>query len=177
MLNAVITDADINGGEPVTLSDFTRYGSRGIILNEENMSGMILVRANGFYKLPGGGIELGERESDAFLREVKEGMGFEDCEIIAELGTVEEHKGKSGFSQFSYAYLARVRGECKKPKQGANEKLLDFSVSWMSLEDAAAVMNKALEMCNDYKMKFVLMRDKRIIDYVREMVDKGEIVI
>ena len=176
MLKAVITDADINGGEPKTMSDYTRYGSRGIILNEENMSGMILMRANGFYKLPGGGIELGERESDAFLREVTEGMGFEECEIITELGTVEEHKGKSGFSQFSYAYLGRVRGEGKKGKS-ANEKLLDFSVNWMSLEDAAAVMNKSLEMCSDYKMRFLLMRDKVIIDYVREMIDKGEIKI
>ena len=176
MLKAVITDADINGGEAKKLSDFSRYGSRGIILNDKNLSGMILMSANGFYKLPGGGIELGEREDDAFIREVKEETGF-DCEIIAELGTVEEHKGKSGFSQFSYACLGRVYGEAKKPAPTSNEKLLDFSVNWMSLEDAAAVMNKSLEMCSDYKMRFMLIREKKIIDYAIEMINKGEIVI
>lgn len=176
MLKAVITDADINGGEAKTLTDITRYGSRGIILNEENMSGMILMSANGFYKLPGGGIDLGERESDAFVREVKEETGY-DCDIIAQLGTVEEHKGKSGFFHFSYAYLGRVHGEPQKPKLTPHEKLLDFSINWMSLEDAAAVINKSLEMCGDYKMKFMIMRDKRIIDYAVQMIQSGEIVI
>lgn len=176
MLNAVITDADINGGEAKTLTDITRYGSRGIILNEENMSGMILMSANGFYKLPGGGIDLGERESDAFVREVKEETGY-DCDIIAQLGTVEEHKGRSGFFHFSYAYLGRVHGEPQKPKLTTHEKLLDFSINWMSLEDAAAVINKSLEMCGDYKMKFMIMRDKRIIDYALQMIQSGEIVI
>lgn len=177
MLKAVITDADVCGGEAITLTDISRYGSRGIILNDENLSGMILMRANGFYKLPGGGIELGERESDAFIRDVKEETGF-DCEIIAELGTVEEHKSKSGFSHFSYTYIGRVHGECRKPKPPAgSEKLLDFSINWMSLEDAAAVMNKSIEMCNDYKMKFMLLRDKRIIDYAIQMIGSGEIKI
>lgn len=176
MLNAVITDADINGGEPKIMSDFSRYGSRGIILNDENLSGMILMTANGFYKLPGGGIELGEREKDAFVREVREQTGL-SCEIICELGTVEEHKGKSGFSQFSYAYLGRVRGDAKKHSAAANERLLDCSVNWMSLEDAAAVMNKSLEMCGDYKMRFMMMREKKIIDYVVDMIGKGEITI
>lgn len=176
MLNAKITDQDINGGEPTLLSDITRYGSRGIILNEDNMSGMILMSANGYYKLPGGGIELGERESDAFIREVKEETGY-DCQIIAELGTVEEHKGKSGFLHFSYAYLGKTYGECKKNASEKEGKLLDFSVSWMSLRDAAAVMNRSLEMCGDYKIKFMMLRDKKILDYAIEMIEKGEIAI
>lgn len=176
MLNAKITDQDINGGEPILLSDITRYGSRGIILNEENMSGMILMSANGYYKLPGGGIELGEKESDAFIREVREETGY-DCQIISELGTVEEHKGKSGFLHFSYAFLGRIYGECKKTASEKGGKLLDFSVSWMSLQDAAAVLNKSLEMCGDYKMKFMMLRDKKIVDYAIEMIEKGEIVI
>ncbi len=176
MLDAKITDADINGGEAKLLSDVSRYGSRGIILNDENMSGMILMSANGFYKLPGGAIELGEREDDAFVREVKEETGF-DCQIISHLGTVEEHKGRSGYLHFSYAFLGRVSGECKKAAPTKEEKLLDFSLSWMSLQDAAAVMNKSIEMCSDYKMKFMLLRDKKILDYAIEMIDKGEINI
>ena len=38
MLKSIITDADFFGGEPKILSDISRYGSRGIILNNENMA-------------------------------------------------------------------------------------------------------------------------------------------
>lgn len=171
MLNAVITDADFEGGEPKLCSDISRYGARGVILNEENLAGMILMSANGFYKLPGGGIELGERESDAFVREVGEETGCK-CTIIAPLGTVEEHKSRSGFCQFSYAFIGRVEGECKPA-----EKLPGFSMSWMSLKDASALMAKSLEMCGEYKMRFMLKREKLIIDHALELIESGEIKI
>ena len=171
MLKAVITDADFLGGEPKLCSDISRYGARGIILNKDNLAGMILMSANGFYKLPGGGIQLGERESDAFIREVSEETGCV-VSIIAPLGTVEEHKSRSGFCQFSYAFIGRVEGECKPA-----EKLGGISMSWMSLKDASALMAKSLEMCKEYKMRFMLKREQLIIDYALKLIESGEISI
>lgn len=176
MLHAVITDADFLGGEPKLLTDVDRYGARGILLNEKNESGMILMNANGFYKLPGGGIELGERESDAFVREVKEETGY-PCEIIATLGTVEEHKRRSGFFHYSYAFIGRINGERGERRLTEAEKALGFSMNWMSLNDAAAVMAKSLEICAEYKTKFMIKRDKIILDYAIYMIKNGEIVI
>lgn len=176
MLKAVITDADFYGGEPKLLSDVSRYGSRGIILNEDNMAGMILMSANGFYKLPGGVIDLGEKESDAFIREVMEETGCK-CNIIAPLGTVEEHKSKTGFSHYSYTFIGKIEGDCHKSEHSTSEKLLDCSLTWISLNDAAAMMTKSLEMCSEYKMKFMLKRDKVILDYAIDMIEKGEIKI
>ena len=176
MLKAVITDADFNGGEPKLCTDIARYGARGILLNDENKAGMILMSANGLYKLPGGGIELGERESDAFVREVLEETGY-NCKIIAPLGTVEEHKGRTNFCQYSYAFIGRTEGECQKPQQPAGEKQPSFSMNWMSLQDASSLMEKSLDMCGEYKMKFMLKREKIIIDYAIEMIEKGEISI
>lgn len=173
MLKSIITDADFFGGEPKILSDISRYGSRGIILNDENMAGMILTGPNGFYKLPGGGIDLGERESDAFMRQVLEEIGY-DCKIIAPLGIVEEHKSRSNFCHISYAFIARIEGECKKSQ---SDKKSDFSISWMSLRDAAAVMDKSLEMCREYSMRFMLKREKVILDYALEEIGKGNISI
>ena len=175
MLRSIITDADFFGGEPKVLSDISRFGSRGIILNSENMAGMILTGANGFYKLPGGGIDLGERESDAFVRQVMEETGCE-CRIIAPLGIVEEHKSRSNFCHISYAFIARVEGECQKTAH-TDSRLGEISINWMSLRDAAAVMDKSLEMCKEYSMKFMLKREKVIIDYALEQIDKGEISI
>lgn len=175
MLNAVITDADFEEGEPKLCSDISRYGARGIILNEENLAGMILMSANGFYKLPGGGIELGERESDAFIRQVAEETGY-TCSIIAPLGTVEEHKSRSGFCQFSYAFIGRVEGECVK-QAPSNDKLPGLSMNWMSLQDASALMAKSLEMCKEYKMRFMLRREQLIIDHALALIESGEISI
>lgn len=176
MLKSIITDADFFGGEPKIISDISRYGARGIILDENNMAGMLLMSANGLYKLPGGGIELGERESDAFVREVMEETGY-NCKIIAPLGTVEEHKSRSDSCYLSYAFIGRIEGECQKSKLAQSEKLLNFSLSWMSLQDAAAVMEKSLELCKEYSMKFIVKREKIILDYALEQIKAGEIVI
>lgn len=173
MLRSVITDADFFGGEPKILSDISRYGSRGILLDQNNLAGMILMGANGLYKLPGGSIDLGERESDAFVREVAEDLGY-TCKIIAPLGIVEEHKSRSNFCHLSYAFVAKIEGECQK-SYPESDKLPAFSINWMSLQDAAAVMSKALEMCQDYGARFILKRDKVIIDYALEQIKEGKI--
>ena len=75
MLKAVITDADFFGGEPKVNPDISRYGARGIALNDDNMTAMILMGANGLYKLPGGGIELGELEGACKRRLCERGAG------------------------------------------------------------------------------------------------------
>ena len=98
------------------------------------------------------------------------------CSIIAPLGTVEEHKSRSGFCQFSYAFIGRVEGECQK-KLSSNEKLMGFSMNWMSLKDASALMAKSLEMCGEYKMRFMLRREQLIIDHALELIESGEISI
>lgn len=176
MLKAVLTDADFGCGEAKLVDDISRYGARGILLDENNNIAMMLMSANGFYKLPGGGIELGERESDAFKREVLEETGCK-CQIIQQLGTVEEHNSKSRFCQFSFAFLARKTGEAGQPHLTAIEQELDMSVSWLTLADASAVMGKAIEMANERKTLSILKRDKIIIDYLIQQVKSGEIKI
>lgn len=176
MLKAVLTDADFGCGEAKLVDDISRYGARGILLDENNNIAMMLMSANGFYKLPGGGIELGERESDAFKREVLEETGCK-CQIIQQLGTVEEHNSKSRFCQFSFAFLARKTGEAGQPHLTAIEQELDMSVSWLTLADASAVMGKAIEMAKERKTLSILKRDKIIIDYLIQQVKSGEIKI
>ncbi len=47
----------------------------------------------------------------------------------------------------------------------------------MSLRDAAAVMDKSLEMCKEYSMRFMLKREKVILDYALEQIKEGNISI
>lgn len=169
MLKANITDADIFGGEAKLVGDISRYGSRGILLDEQNLCAVLEAEGGGFLKLPGGGIDLGERESDAFVRGVLEQTGCK-CSVITQLGTVAEHKGKSNFCQFSFAYLAR------KTSGGVSADA-DFALRWLMPEDACAAFRKAFEESSDVKMKFMMKRDLIIIEYLMEQVAAGEISI
>ena len=175
MLKAVLTDADFGCGEPRLVEDISRYGARGVLLDENNNCAMMLMSANGFYKLPGGGIELGERETDAFVREVLEETGCK-CEIIEKLGTIEEHNYKRKFCQFSFAFLARKTGEAEQ-NLTREENALGMAVNWMSLADASAVLGRGIEMAPDRKMLSILKRDKTILDYLIAKIDSGEIKI
>ena len=87
---------------------------------------------------------------------------------------MEEHKSRSNFCHISYAFIARTVGECKKVR---DDRKSDFSISWMSLQDAAAVMDKALKMCKEYSMMFMLKREKVILDYALKQIEEGEISI
>lgn len=81
----VLTEKDISN------IDYAKpwYAARGIVLDEEGRIGMIYMKKSGFYGLPGGEIDEGESIEQTFLREIKEEIGC-DCEIIRELGYVEQ---------------------------------------------------------------------------------------
>jgi len=56
MFEYKITDADIIGGNKNLLKDVTRYASRGLLVDDNNIALMHMPK-NGYYKLPGGGLE------------------------------------------------------------------------------------------------------------------------
>lgn len=55
-----------------------REAARAIVLDENNMIALLHVSRDGYYKLPGGGIEDSEDPVDALKRECREEIG---CEI------------------------------------------------------------------------------------------------
>jgi 8-oxo-dGTP diphosphatase len=141
----------------------SRYGSRGVLIdNMMNVAMMYMSQLN-LYKLPGGGIEEGERIGDAFLREINEETGFE-AEIIHELGYIEEHKKQNDFMQISYCFVAKARSKNSNTKLSDNEKQLGMLVKWMTLPEALEVMNNSALICDDYTAKFMILRDKSILE-------------
>ncbi len=167
MLNVKINDSAF-GGEDGTVYDISRYSARGVLINEKGLVAMMLMEANGRYKLPGGGIELGENERDAFIRKIAEEVGC-SCEIIECLGSVEEHKLRNHFCQYSYAFFGRKTGELEGSPLTEEENRFHMGVAWMTIDDAVSVMDKAVNMENNsYSMKFMLLRDKIILEYVRD---------
>ncbi len=70
----MLTSKDIHGNEyEVTASDLVwRPSAYAIVIREEKI---LLVKENGKFHLPGGGIDLGEKPTDAVIRELKEETG------------------------------------------------------------------------------------------------------
>ncbi|GBF75001.1 NUDIX hydrolase [Paenibacillus sp. 598K] len=160
-----ITHSDFEGGTPEYMCTVTRYGSRGVLIDDEMNVAMMHLSKNDLYKLPGGGINEGENIREAFLREIQEETGYE-AEIIYELGYIEEHKNRNDFMQFSYCFIAIVTSKATPSHLNLteNEMQLCMSVKWMTFDKALEVIIYSASSCNDYSTKFMLLREQSILE-------------
>lgn len=60
---------------------FYRVSAKGLILDETGRKFLVIREDNGWWELPGGGLDWGERVEDCLKREIKEEMGLEVIEI------------------------------------------------------------------------------------------------
>jgi 8-oxo-dGTP diphosphatase len=158
-----LTDSDILSGSPILIDSISRFSSRGVLIdNNLNVAMMYMSQLN-LYKLPGGGIEEGEGKEEAFLREIREETGFE-AKILHELGYIEEHKNKNNFLQCSYCFVARALKFNDDVMLSESEMKLGMEAKWMTLEKALELMNNSVHSCDDYSTKFMILRDKTILE-------------
>lgn len=88
---------------------FSRPGVYGVLINEKREIG--IVEVNGVYFLPGGGIETGEEERDALVREIREEAGIE-ASVNRSLGRANEFiisfNKSMRFNQIGSFYLCSI---------------------------------------------------------------------
>lgn len=113
----------------------SRESARAIVLDSDNHVAMLHATKTFYYKLPGGGIELGETNEIALRRECKEEIGC-DVEIVKELGSTLEYRKKYKLKQISYCYIAKVKGEKGTPKLEEDEEAEGFKTVWLPIEEA-----------------------------------------
>jgi len=143
-----------------------REAVRAVVVNDKNEIAILYVRKNNFYKIPGGGVELGENHEEALVREVLEEAGCQ-IEIIRELGEVVEYRTHFNQIQKSYNYLARVIGDIKEPNFTEDEKADGFERLWMNIDQALDLI-RGLVLSNDdqpdnYMGHFVGDRESTIL--------------
>lgn len=124
-----------------------REASRAIII-KDNKIAMVKSLKEGFYKFPGGGIEKGESQVDALIREVLEETGLSvEVESIKEYGyTLENRKSdifeKCIFSQKSYYYFVSVKDYLLEQRLTEDERELDFVLEWIDLKEVYLANSK-----------------------------------
>lgn len=114
-----------------------RPGAYAVFVNDKDEIGV--VENNGYYFLPGGGIEKNETESAALIREVREETGIE-VEIVRQVGRANEFQisfdKKSKLNQIDYFYKCIIVTE----HNDQSDKSHIFK--WVNFENAKSKISR-----------------------------------
>ncbi len=168
-----ITDNDFgyNYSEPV--NPRVRLASRGIVLRSDGKIAVFNKSNKNEYKLPGGGRENDESPEETFKREVLEETGCE-VDIIEKLGIVEEYISFKGAKQISHVFVAKVIDNNHKLGLTEKETVEGANLIWVSPQEAIKLIEDSYAQLTSstydknydvYRMKFISLRDKKILEY------------
>jgi len=137
-----------------------RKAARAIVLNEVHEIALLYVTSEGYYKLPGGGIEQGEDIVEALKREVLEEVGCH-IEILSELGITIEYRNQINQLQISYSYLTELKGSKLPPTYTQEELDEGFRLVWVNIDKAIRLMKNYTP--TQYVGRFIVERDLALI--------------
>lgn len=140
-----------------SISDWQyRQAARAVVFDKENRIGLLNVKNQNYYKLPGGGIEEDENIEAALDRECEEELGVK-IKVIREIGSTIEFRAKFKLHQTSYCFLARTNSEKKAPDFTDEEKSSGFEIVWVEPKEALRLLS--LSQTSDYEGNFIEERD------------------
>jgi len=148
-----------------------RKSARAVLLNDKHEISIQHVGKWNYYKLPGGGVQIGETEKEALKREVIEEVGC-DLAIENELGVIIEWRNTQDLLHLSYGYLCRVKGNVKGPSYEQGEIDDEFKPIWKSIDDSIELMETHYP-AEPYKAKFIVTREKRFLEEAKLILESG----
>lgn len=125
-----------------------REAVRAIIRRQDQLF-MIFSTQNGDYKFPGGGIEAGEGDHDALVREVQEEGGVTIDQFLGEFGQMIEYDipiepDFDVFKMVSRYYICTVHDGSYAQKLDPYEQDLGFQPVWVDITTAIQVNSEVL---------------------------------
>ncbi|MBP5209133.1 MAG: NUDIX domain-containing protein [Clostridia bacterium] len=164
MLNKVITDSDFYDCVTEYLPVVNRYASKAVFIDERGRVALMYMSRIDCYKLPGGGIEKGETEAEALVRELREETG-RGSNVVCKIGEVTEHKNRKNYCQKTAAFIAYATQERFRPALSPSEQRLGFKLRFMNPQTAMQILQDALDTTDEYGKKFMFSRDLSILRY------------
>jgi len=164
---AIIRDKDIFPGYKEQKINYqVREASRAVIFDKSGQIAVLHVAQGDYYKLPGGGLEKGESQLAALLRECLEETG---CYLqnIFPLGETLEYRDQKQMMQRSYCYGAEVKGDKGEPSFDKGERAEGFRVEWMDLDEALKIFSR--QQTDDYQGQFVVRRELVILQKAKAL--------
>lgn len=139
----------------------TREAARGVVLDQAGEVYLLNVTLHNYHKLPGGGIDEGEDPIAAMKRECLEEVGCH-VEIVAELGTIIEHRDQFELVQTSYCYIVKQVGEQVESALEEGELAEGMvEAKAKSIDDAIRILEQ--NKPNNYEGLFIQKRDLAIL--------------
>jgi ADP-ribose pyrophosphatase YjhB (NUDIX family) len=144
-----------------------RDSVRAIVQDQNGNIALLHATTHGYYKLPGGGVDVGESLVAALKRECKEEIGC-DIEITNEVGSLTEYRKQRLLNQVSYCYTARVVGEKGTPTLEPGEQAHGSVPVWLTISEArSAVLSGSTSV---YDATYMIARDVALIDAARAVL-------
>ena len=156
--------------------EIRRAAVRGIIFKGGKL--LMVKTKYGEVKIPGGGIERGENDLEALIREVSEETGYNiKKDSVKPFGLVEEKRESLNsakiWHQNSFCYFANVYDKHQSPSYTRKERKAGYSVMWTTLDEAIRLNKELLDKegylpwnQRDYRTLLVLK------DYLEKNNDK-----
>jgi 8-oxo-dGTP pyrophosphatase MutT (NUDIX family) len=142
-----------------------REAARAIVFDDDKLVALLYSTINHYYKLPGGGIEIGETKEDALKRECQEEIGC-NIDIISEVGLTVEYRKQFGLKQISYCYLAKLIGEKGNPTLEPDEIEEGFKTVWLPLSEALISVKESKPTI--YEGPYMVSRDTALLEETKE---------
>jgi len=150
----------------------TRYGARGIILDEDDNVAVLRIKGDDVfgsrdhYELPGGGQEEGEKILDTFLREMEEEVGVTVKDIVP-LGVVEYEYNLLLRREYSHYFLARK--DRAVPRKLTEMEASFFSeLCWINIDELIRILKtekvENVGILIHRREAFMLERAKKVLE-------------
>lgn len=143
--NRVIEKDFIDNFYPPSPKTYTRYSSRGIVINDSNQIAVLHIQGQDefgmrdHYELPGGGIEPGEDSLTAFRREMQEEIGVV-TQAEHYLATIRYTYNLLSRYEVSDYYVARVKTYCQTAHTAIEARLFE-KICWIDRNNLLDILN------------------------------------
>lgn len=158
--------------EGVAEKDVSKYDKKesvmAVVFDKDNKIAILNVTNKGYYKLPGGGIEYGEKILEALDRECLEEIGCH-IKIIKEVGKIVEYRKSKYTKQTTYCYLAKVKGGKGIPNFTESEEEKGFDVEWMDYDIALFKFKKTAKKLSKEK-SYIISRDISFLEEAQKLI-------
>lgn len=146
-----------------------RRAARAVVFDDDKNVALLHVQKDGYYKLPGGGIEQGEDILAALKRECLEEIGCH-IEVDQELGMTIEYREQYQMKQESYCFIAHTIGAKGTPQFSEKERQDQFKAIWVSLPEAIHLTTES--NTEEYQGSFIVPRDLLVLQEAEKIQNK-----
>ena len=145
-----------------------RIAARGII---ESRGKLLMIKTNkGDYKFPGGGVQRGESQKEALVREVEEETGYKVKRVIGKIGVIKQvnpdnFTDNCTFQMYSNYYLCSLSEEKGVQHLEEYEKRLGYKPYWIEINKALETNERLLAEGNKENNPWV-ERETRVLRFL-----------